>query len=831
MAKSKTYELAIKIMGKVDSSLAKACRDADKNLSTLSETAAKVGNAVKTGMAVAGTAVAAIATTSLNTYSEYEQAMANTAAIAGAQGEAYDQLAAAAREMGAKTTKTATEAAEALGYMALAGWDVQQSIDGLEPILRLSEATQMDLARCSDLVTDSMSALGLGVGDMMDYLNLAVQTNNKANTTAESLMEAFIGCGGAAKTTGVDMLDLSTALGILANNGTKGAEAGTAMNAMLVRMTSKDAAIKAMKQLGVSAFDAQGNFRGLETVFGDLSKAMANLSTEERAAYMSQIAGTNYYTEMSYLLDAVAESADGTANAWQNLEDQLAQASTGNGALMTMAGQVTNTLHSAKEIFMSAVQEAQLTIGEQLAPYAQQAFAYLSNEVLPAVTEQLRIIIPQLIELAKHAWENRETILTIAGAVMTAVGAFKALKTASAAVGAVKSLSTTFKAASTSGGLLSKVLGLGGVKMALIAAAIALVVTGLVHLWKNSEQFRETVMGIWAKLQPLFQSFGDMLTAVWEKVGPLLQVLGGILLKALERAVILLAPVVENLIGVLTGITDFIGGIFSGDTEKAMEGLQTIFKNALSALGNLAKAGFTAILEIGSAIWPLLDQAVMDGIAAIGERFPALGEFLGTVWSSIQAAWENVQAIFENIIDFIDNVFSGNWSGAWENIVNIFGNVFGLIVNLAKVPINAVISAINWVLGKINSISVTIPDWVPGVGGTTLGFNIPTIPTLAAGGIATAPTLAQIGEGGEPEAVLPLSKLAAMLDDIRSPKPADNSGGGDSYTMPAPVFHFHFDGQVTREQAEEAGRVSFAEFKRLYERMKAEERRKSFTTA
>lgn len=161
----------------------------------------------------------------------------------------------------------------------------------------------------------------------------------------------------------------------------------------------------------------------------------------------------------------------------------------------------------------------------------------------------------------------------------------------------------------------------------------------------------------------------------------------------------------------------------------------------------------------------------------------------------------------------------------------IFGNLFGMIVNLAKAPINGVISAINWVLSKINSISVTIPDWVPGVGGKTLGFNIPTIPALAAGGVATAPTLAMIGEGGEPEAVLPLSKLAALLDEwSKKPKPGGGTqGGGDTPIQFSPVFNFY--GPTTKEEAVEAGRVSFAEFKRLYKQMKAEERRKQFSPA
>lgn len=230
-------------------------------------------------------------------------------------------------------------------------------------------------------------------------------------------------------------------------------------------------------------------------------------------------------------------------------------------------------------------------------------------------------------------------------------------------------------------------------------------------------------------------------------------------------------------------------------------------------------------------IWTNFSNMVGNAITAIGQKFPMLGAYLQGWWESIQAAVDNVKAIFQNIIDFISNVFSGNWSAAWQNIVNIFGNLFGMIVNLAKAPINGVISAINWVISKINSISVTIPDWVPGVGGKTLGFNIPTIPQLAEGGVATSPTLAEIGEGGEPEAVMPLSKLAALLDEYtKKPKPTGGAGGqegGDGETIVfSPVLNFY--GKADREEVEEATRISFEEFKRLYKRLKAEERRKKF---
>lgn len=729
-SKNKTYELALKIAGKVDSSLGKACKQANDNLASIGNAAKKAGKIAATAMGAVATAAAGVAVSSLHTYEDFQQAMANTSAIAQANAEEYKALEAAAREMGAKTTKTATEAAEALGYMALAGWDTQQSIAGLEPVLRLSEATQMDLARCSDLVTDSMSALGIGVEDMTAYLDLAVQTNNKANTTAEMLMEAFIGCGGAAKTVGTDMTELSTALGILANNGTKGAEAGTAMNAMLVRMTSKDTAIKAMKELGVSAFDARGNFRGLETVYTDLAKAMENLTTKQKTAYMSRIAGTNYYTEMSYLLDAVTQSADGTASAWVDLQGKLQSS---DGALMNMAGQVTNTLKSSKEIFLSAVQEAQLTIGEKLAPYAQQAFEYLANNVLPEVTKQINVIVPKLIEGAKALWENRDVILAIGAGVASAAAAFKTLKAGYTVVQTVKSLKTVIGGVSKAGGTMGKIFSLVGVKFLLIAAVIGAVVAAGILIYKN-----------WDTIKAKAVELGGTIAEVWGNV-------------------------------------------------KA---------------------------------W--VSETVTSIVSTFQENFPLLSAFITGWWQGISAAVENVKAIFTNIIDFVKNVFSGNWSAAWENITNIFANVFGMIANIAKAPINGVISAINWVLEKINGISVTIPDWVPGVGGTTLGFNIPMIPALAAGGIATAPTLAQIGEGGEPEAVLPLSKLADLLGGKGKPKPQTGGGGtgGEPITF-APVFNFY--GSVTRKDAEEAGRISFAEFKRLYDRMRAEERRKSFS--
>lgn len=386
MASSKKteYEIAIQVGGKVAASFGNSVQNVNSGFDSMTNMAKSAAKMI--AGAFAAVKVGQFVTDAVEVYSEFEQSMANTAATANATKAEYEQLEIAAREMGKATTKTAAEASDALGYMMLAGWSVNDAITGLEPVLRLSEATQMDLARCSDLVTDSMSALGLSVDDLSGYLDICTMANNKANTSAEALMEAFIGCGGTARTAGASLNDTATALGILANNGTKGAEAGTALNSMLVRMTSKDVAINAMKKLGVAVFDDAGEFRGLQVVLADTQKALSSLTAEEQASYMSKIAGTNYYTQMSYLLAAVADNAEDSASylhaaglegeefdtalaaaasenasAWDELSASLENS---DGALMNMANTVTDTLQGAFARLDSAADDAKISLAD-----------------------------------------------------------------------------------------------------------------------------------------------------------------------------------------------------------------------------------------------------------------------------------------------------------------------------------------------------------------------------------------------------------------------------------------------------------------------------------
>ncbi|RKJ18427.1 phage tail tape measure protein [bacterium D16-50] len=519
------YEIAVQVAGSVEGSFNKSVSHVNDGFESMANMARMATDNVNNGFegmadmarSAAKMAVAALASVqagrfigdAVETYAEFEQSMANTAAIANATEQEYEMLEKAALEMGKATTKTATEASDALGYMMLAGWSVGDSISGLEPVLRLSEATQMDLARCSDLVTDSMSALGLSADGLSGYLDICTAANNNANTTAEALMEAFIGCGGAAKTVKANLNDMATALGILANNGTKGAQAGTAMNSMLVRMTSKDVAINAMKELGVAVFNDAGEFRGLKNVLVEVQEALSGLTTEEQAAYMSKIAGTNYYTEMSYLLDAVklsatemaetaedadgawerlAETADGNASVWDALSQNLNES---EGALMNMAGTVTDTLQGAFSRLDSAVDDAKINFAGAFSgelkgavndlagyiPTLTQKFIDLSAKAGPKISRAFASVRKG----AGEVWD------VLSGVGKMAIEHFDALQVAFMGIGGAFA---TYKIIDYIGGMAKAIKGLsfGPMSPLLALTLVSSAVMGIVSAVKAAER-------------------------------------------------------------------------------------------------------------------------------------------------------------------------------------------------------------------------------------------------------------------------------------------------------------------------------------------------------
>ncbi len=407
---------------------------------------AKLGAAVLGGMGVSDV---------VDTYKDFQQSMANTGAIAGVDktSSEFKALEEAALEAGRTTTKTAEEASDALGYMKLAGWSTKDSINSLIPVLRLSEATGADLATTSDLVTDSMSAMGLKSEELSTYLDMAAKANNAANHSALELMEGIIGSGGAARAAGVNMYDLSTALGILADNGTKGSEAGTAMNAMLVRMTTHSKAAEAFEELGVNVFDTAGNFRGLEDILVDLNSAMKGMSTEDVDFYLKNIAGTQYFSKFKYLLDSVKKGSANTSeftNRWKELNSQMHNSA---GSLDKMAEAMNDTLSSALSILGSASDDMKIQIMKEIEPTLTPIIRKISD-ILPSVGSKVASFVKDVVSKGKDLWKNLKPVFSFLAehfddikiGIMAVAGAFTAAKIARKILDITSAVKTFFSA-------------------------------------------------------------------------------------------------------------------------------------------------------------------------------------------------------------------------------------------------------------------------------------------------------------------------------------------------------------------------------------------------
>src|SRR5690625_3365115 len=301
---------------------------------------------------------------------EFEAGMSEVRAISGASGKEFEVLSAKAREMGAKTSFSATEAAEGLKYMALAGWDTNSMLTGIEPVLYLAEAGALELGRASDLVTDSMSALGLSANDLVPYLDKVAQTSRKSNTDIDALMEAMVVAGGTFSRFNVPLEEANAFLGVLANRGTKGSEAGTALNAIMDRLTSGTGqASKALDELGLSAFDSEGNFKGMEAIMLELQDALSGLTEEEKAHYQSMIAGLNHGKSFEKMMQ-------GLGDEYYDLKADIEGA---DGALIDMRNTMKDNLQGRMEEMSSALEEVGIIIYDNIKPAVEMLVEWITE--------------------------------------------------------------------------------------------------------------------------------------------------------------------------------------------------------------------------------------------------------------------------------------------------------------------------------------------------------------------------------------------------------------------------------------------------------------------
>lgn len=325
-------------------------------------------------------AIVGFAKSSIEAGMNFDKSMSQVAATMGTTVDEIQDLRDFAQEMGRKTAFSATQAADALNYMALAGYDADTSMSMLPNVLNLAAAGSMDLAAASDMITDSQSALGLTLDETSQLVDKMAKASSKSNTSVSQLGEAILTVGGTAKNLAGGTTELSAALGILADNGTKGAEGGTKLRNIILSLGAPtDTAAKALNKLGVTAYDADGNMRPLQDTFSDLNKAMENMTTAEKTDIINTVFNKTDIKDVNALL---ATSAD----RWDELSSAIDDST---GAAQSMANTQLDNLAGDITLFQSALEGAQIAISDGLSPTLRQ-FVQFGSDGLSRLTESFK---------------------------------------------------------------------------------------------------------------------------------------------------------------------------------------------------------------------------------------------------------------------------------------------------------------------------------------------------------------------------------------------------------------------------------------------------------
>lgn len=632
--------------------------------------------------------------------SDFEAGMSTVQSICGASGEDLDKLSEKAKEMGAKTKFSATEATDAFKYMGMAGWNTQQMLDGIEGVMYLAGATGEDLASTSDIVTDAITAFGLSAQDTNMFVDVLAKTANSANTDVAKLGESFKYVAPIAGAMNYNVQDVSTALGIMANSGIKASSAGTSLRSWISRMAAPTKQVKtALDELGLSLTDANGDTKGFEILMRDTRAAFSELTDAEKAQYASMLAGKS---GMSGLLAIV--------NASESDFDSLSQAIyDSDGACKQMYDTANDNLNGQLTILKSTVESIAISLGERMTPYVKKA------------TEWLQKMAEKFNSLSD---EQKDQVVKIAGIVAAAGPALLIFGKVVGTIGKVVSaFGKVGEAIKKAGSLFKLITSPAGIAI-MVVAAIAVAAFLIIKNWSKVKVFLANVKdwfsNAFEKAKDIVEKFKEKFEQVKEAVQPITSALS----EDFKRCVDAVKPVLEKF-----------GELFQAVFERA----QQKFEHFKEVAGPIASQIVGAISDIAETLGPIFEKGL--GLAA--EKITSFAEKATEIF-------ESVMGVIGGVIDFVTGVFTGNWEKAWQGVQDIFGNIFSGLVALFKQPMNGVISVINSAISRINSIHIDIPKWVPGVGGKTFAPTIATIPTLAKGTQNWKGGLVQISErGGE----------------------------------------------------------------------------------
>ncbi len=621
--------------------------------------------------------VTALGTIAVKTGADFDSAMSKVAGVSGATGSEMDALREKAREMGSKTKFSASEAADAMNYMAMAGWKTNDMLSGIEGIMNLAAASGEDLASTSDIVTDALTAFGLSASDSGHFADILAAASSNANTNVSMMGETFKYAAPVLGSLGYSAEDSAIAIGLMANAGIKSSQAGTALRSAITNLAKPtDTVASAMEQYGISLTDSSGKMYSLRELMEQLRQKLGGLSEAEQAQAAASLFGKEAMSSMLAIINGSPADFEKLSNAIDTCSDTVDGY---NGTTEKMAAVMQDNLAGQVTILKSQLEELAISFSDILMP------------TIRSIVSRIQELVDKLNQLDPQTKETIAKIALVAaalGPMLVVLG--KTISSVGTVFSAISKLPALFSAVQSGIGAVTGALGVSLGPLLAIIAAVAALVAAFVHLWKTNDEFKSNIIAIWEQIKSTFTGLTQGITDRINALGFDFESFTDVLKAAWDGLCNLLAPIFEgvfqNISNIFSGFADIflnsldvLIGLFTGDWEQCWDGIKGIFTSIWDFIVNT----FRNIMN------------TLKGIADV-----VLGWF-GTSWNEV---WTSIKTFFVDTWNSIASFFTGIVTGIRDFFVNIWTEIYTFFSNI----FNAIYTVVSTVFQTIYNTIMTV---------------------------------------------------------------------------------------------------------------------------
>ena len=627
--------------------------------------------------AVGGLGVAAV-----KVASDFDSAMSQVAAVSGATGKDLEALRDKAREMGSKTKFSASEAAEAMNYMAMAGWKTGDMLSGIEGIMNLAAASGEDLATTSDIVTDALTALGLSAEDSGHFADILAAASSNANTNVSMMGETFKYCAPVAGALGFSAEDTAEAIGLMANAGIKSSQAGTAMRSMMTNLTGE---VKftgaAFGELTVQTTNTDGSMRSLGDILADCRAAFAQMSESEKAANAEALVGKNAMSGFLAVMNAAPGDIEKLNSAINNCD----------GTAGKMAATMQDNLAGQLTILKSQLEELAISIGEILMPYIRQIVGWIQGLVdwLNSLDEGTKKIIVTVALVAAALGP----VLIVIGKVVGAIGTIMTVVPQIA--GAISSV-IAFVSGTVIPAISAVVAAIGWVPLA-IAAVVAI----LVVLYNKCEWFREAVNAIWTQIKEFFVSAWEVICSFFTETIP----------NAWNSLVSFFQGIPAWWSGLWQSVGDFFSNIWTNMMNNpVLTGIVDMIRSLWENLSTTLQGIWNGIKTAASGAWELIKNVVLGPVLLLIDlvtgNFTKLKEDAANIWNNIKNAASNIWNGIKQVVGSLAQGLANHVSILFNGLKNTIANIWTAIKNTASSVWNGLKNLVSSIASNLKQAAI-----------------------------------------------------------------------------------------------------------------------------